>query len=216
MSSVKKFFEIKKISLYFVYLLTVWGFYRLLFILPEVQEGLILKPIIWLIPLFLMIRHDKDKQMALGIYFQNTKKTLILLISLCAVFIFVGFLGNFLKYSSITLSSNISSEVLAGLLLSIAVAITEEIVFRGYFLSKLVALTQREIASNIITTTGWVLIHLPAAVLDLRLSAENLIIYLILISLYSFGVGIVYLRTKNILAPIFLNVFWQLPIIIFR
>jgi len=44
------------ISLY-AYLFVVWGFYRLLFFqLPETVEVLFLKPILWLLPTFFLIK----------------------------------------------------------------------------------------------------------------------------------------------------------------
>ena len=43
---------IKHATILVTYLLVVWGFYRFLFKMPEEVEELLIKPIIWLLPVF--------------------------------------------------------------------------------------------------------------------------------------------------------------------
>ena len=58
----KKEAIIKHITIYAAYILIVWGFYRVLFKLPDNFEETVLKPIIWLLPLIkitgLNVRQD--------------------------------------------------------------------------------------------------------------------------------------------------------------
>ena len=44
-----------------VYLLIVWGFYRFLFQLPETIEEIFIKPVVWLLPVFFLLRSEKEK-----------------------------------------------------------------------------------------------------------------------------------------------------------
>ena len=41
------------------YLLIVWGFYRLMFKLPDEIEELIVKPLVWLLPVFFLLGREK-------------------------------------------------------------------------------------------------------------------------------------------------------------
>jgi hypothetical protein len=51
----------------FVYLLLVWGFYRFYFHLPQEIEEVVVKPILWLFPVFYLVKKEKAKLGSLGL-----------------------------------------------------------------------------------------------------------------------------------------------------
>ena len=54
-----------------VYLLIVWGFYRFLFQLPETIEELIIKPVVWLLPVFYLLKKEEEGISSLGVTLKN-------------------------------------------------------------------------------------------------------------------------------------------------
>ncbi|OGM32439.1 hypothetical protein A2803_03115 [Candidatus Woesebacteria bacterium RIFCSPHIGHO2_01_FULL_44_21] len=195
----------------------VWGFYRLLFQAPVPLEELLVKPIIWLVPLFFLIKSEKLTLSSIGVVFNNFFKVVYSVLSLGFVFSLFALLVNYLKYGELNFAANIGEVTFTGaLLLSFITAITEEVTFRGYLLTRLMGSIKSERTVTLVISVGWALIHLPIAILDWRLEPGSLLIYTIVVFLFSVGTTFVFLRTKNIAAPILLHVLWQWPIILFR
>src|SRR3989344_1351687 len=109
----------------FTYLLLIWGFYRFLFQFPEEVEELFIKPIIWLIPVFILLKKEKGTLSTLGITFQNFFPAIYYSLALGLVFAVEGFTINFVKYGGFDFSANIGNKLLlASLGISFATAIS--------------------------------------------------------------------------------------------
>ena len=62
---------VKNVTIYSVYLILIWAFYRFLFQLPDQVEELFVKPILWLLPLFWFVRKEGFGISSLGITLKN-------------------------------------------------------------------------------------------------------------------------------------------------
>lgn len=216
MSKIK---VIKQIVVLYVFIFLAWGLYRYLFRLPSEIEELILKPLVWLIPVFLILKREKKGFGSIGWSSKNLFKSLYLGIGLGIIFAFEGLLANNLKYGQLNLvdSSLISSNAfIVSLFISFVTAISEETVFRGFIFTRLWEITKNEWFANIVSSVGWTLIHFPITVFVFHYSLEQMIIYWILTFIFGFASCLVYGRTQTILAPILLHVFWSWPINLFR
>jgi membrane protease YdiL (CAAX protease family) len=218
MTGPKKEILIKHIVAFYAFLLIVWGFYRmLLFQLPEPIEVLVIKPIIWLGPTFYLLKKEKSGVSSLGFKTDTLFTSVYFMISLGVIFTLEGFLVNYLKYGNLNFYTNIGDGFfLTSLILSLATAISEELAFRGYIFTRLLAVTNKQWPTNILTSIGWTFLHVPIAVLDWKLGMSQVSVYILLLFLFSVGSTFVYVRTSNILSPILLHVLWQWPIILFR
>lgn len=209
--------KLKHALVFYTYLLLVWGFYRLLFQAPTPIEELVVKPIAWLLPLFVLLRKEKATLGSIGVQFNNFFKVVYFVLGLGFVFSLLALFVNFLKYGSLSFGANIGEVTFWGAIgLSFITAVTEELAFRGYLLTRLLSVVKSELTATLVLSVGWSLIHLPVAIFDWRLEALPLAIYMFVIFLFSIGTTFVFLRTKNIIAPILLHVLWQWPIILFR
>src|SRR3989344_2003562 len=101
MSSQTNVKYIKHAIAYYAYLLVVWGFYRLLFQAPVPLEELLVKPIIWLVPLFFLIKSEKLTLSSIGVVFNNFFKVVYFVLSLGFVFSLFALLVNYLKYGGL-------------------------------------------------------------------------------------------------------------------
>jgi len=209
--------QLKHAAYFYVYLLIVWGFYRLLIKFPEPFDELIVKPAIWLFPTYYLLWIEKADLESIGLSFKNAFLSLYFMIFLGIVFLLAGFGVNFLKYGTTFYLSNLGeTEFLSAVILSFLTAFSEEVAFRGYIFDRVWNSLNSQWSATIITSIGWVLIHLPISIFDWRLTFYQLFIYCILLFLFSVGASIVYARTKNVFAVVFLHVLWQWPIILFR
>lgn len=202
---------------YFAYLFVLWTAYRITFNFSDTIEELYIKPIIWLLPFLYLIPKDKLKLSDFGITLKNLFPSLYLSITLGVGFTLLGLITNITKYGGIDFKANIGPLFIgSSVLISFATAITEEIVFRGYLLGILLKKYSSEALAIITATVIWTLIHIPVTLFVWKLDTLQLVIYLTLTFIYGLGASIMYARTKNIAAPVFLHVLWEWPIILFR
>ena len=222
---LNRFFHQQKFSLKHVFALisfifVIWSLYRYLpQILPLWAEELILKPLVWLLPTFLLVRKiEKQPFSSLGF---NNKKIFPAIywgIGLGLVFAFEGLLTNILKYKGLNLVPlDYSPLAFLGIFsLSLVTAFSEETVFRGYLFNRLWQVWKNEGLANIVSSFLFTLVHLPMGLFVLSYSPLVLFVYLFFVFIFAFGSAFVFGRTKNIISSILLHLFWSWPIVLFR
>src|SRR3989339_1550028 len=182
-----------------VYLLIVWGFYRFLFQLPETIEELIIKPVVWLLPVFYLLKKEEEGISSLGVTLKNLFPAVYYSLGLGAFFVMEALVINFVKYDGkFDLRAYIGTlPLLTSLGLSFATAISEELAFRGYVFTRIWKFLGSELYSNVVTSLFWALIHVPITIFVWRLDFSATLIYLFLTTLFGMGSAFVYARTKN-------------------
>jgi len=222
---LNRFFHKEELSLkhvfgLFSFIFVIWAVYRYFpGILPTWVEELILKPIVWLVPTFFIVREVECQPLSsLGWTKKNLFPSLYWGIGLGMVFVLEGLVTNIIKYSGLNLASfQASPEIFFGaLFLSFVTAISEETVFRGYIFNRLLKIWKKEWLANIISSALFSFIHLPIAVFSLSYTPTAMLVYLFLVLIYGIGAAFVFARTKNIVSCIFLHVFWSWPVILFK
>ncbi len=215
-ASVKKKVNMTTPVVYFLYLLIVWSLYRVNFKFSDVIEELYVKPIIWLLPFLYILPKGKIKLSELGITLKNLFPSVYLSIALGVGFAFLGLISNIAKYRGIDFEANIGPLFVgSSILLSFATAATEELVFRGYLLGAFIK-RYKEGLSTVIIALLWTGIHAPISYFVWGMNGTQIAVYLGLTFIYGLGASILFLKTKNIAAPIFLHVLWEWPIVLFR
>lgn len=216
-TEIKKIASFKHATILAAYLLVVWGFYRFLFKLPEEVEELVIKPILWLLPVAYFVSKEKAGLGSLGITFKNLFPAIYLSLGLGILFVAEALLINWVKYQSLSFAANIGSEpFLTSLGLSFATAISEEIAFRGYLFNRVWKDLGNQWLANIITSLVWALIHVPVVFFVWKLGIGSAAVYLFLTTIFGFGSALLFARTGNIVSSILLHVLWEWPIILFR
>jgi membrane protease YdiL (CAAX protease family) len=208
---------IKDVTIYATYLIIVWAFYRFLFQLPDNIEELVVKPVIWLLPLVYFLYKEKEGLSSLGITLKNLFPAIYLSLGLGSVFVIEGLLTNYLKYGHLNFGANIGNlPLMSSLGLSFATAFSEETAFRGYIYSRLSGVFTGAWVANIIQAALWTGIHIPIAFFVWNYTLPQGVIYLSITALFGLGSAFIFGRTKNVFGSIFLHVLWEWPIILFR
>lgn len=208
---------IKHSTILAVYLLVVWGFYRFLFQFPEEVEELFIKPVVWLIPIFILIKKEDLGISSLGFTFKNLFPAIYYSLGLGAIFVVEALLINVVKYGQINFGANLGNlPFMTSLGLSFATAFSEEVAFRGYFFNRVWYVLKDEWSANFLTSIIWALVHVPVTFFVWKLNMSAAILYLILTTIFGIGSAFVFARTRNIFSSIFLHVLWEWPIILFR
>lgn len=202
---------------YIVYLLLVWTVYRFFFQFSDAVEEVLIKPVIWLLPLVFILKKEKKGLSSIGFARKNLFKGIYFALALGAVFAVEALAVNFAKYSGFNFSANKGEEaILLSLGLSFATAFSEEISFRGYLFTRLWEKTRNELLANFVTSVLWALIHIPVVIFVWGLNLQAGFTYLLITTLFGVGSAFIYARTKNVFSSIFLHVLWEWPIILFR
>lgn len=216
----KESLSLKHVFALFSFIFIVWSFYRYLpQLLPLWVEELILKPLVWLLPLFWLIRKIEKKTFSsLGLVKINIFPSIYWGVGLGLVFAFEGLMTNIFKYKGLELISlDYSPLVFLGLLfLSLVTAFSEELVFRGYIFNRLWQIWNKEWLANLISSILFVVIHLPIGIFVLGYTPGVMLAYFLFVFIFAFGSAFVFGRTKNLISSILLHVFWAWPIILFR
>lgn len=213
----KKETYIKHAKYLSAYLLIVWGLYRIFFRFPEGIEELFIKPVVWFLPLFFLLRKEKFGLSSLGITTKNLFPSAYFALALGVGFALEGILVNFVKYGGVNFSANLGQAIFPALFgLSLATAFVEEITFRGYLFNRVWKATGNERLANITTSLVWGLVHIPIAVLWWKVGFAQVLGYFALITIFGVGSAFVFARTGNVVSSILLHVFWSWPIILFR
>lgn len=209
--------SLKNASLLAAFLLIVWGFYRLIFRLPEEIEELFIKPLVWLLPVFYFLKKEGQGISSLGFTFKNLFPAVYFSLGLGFLFIFEALLINYLKYGSFNFAANIGDKpFFSALGISFATAFSEEVAFRGYLFNRVLLALKNEVAANLSTSFVWALIHVPVVIFVWKLDFSASIIYLFLTTIFGIGSAFVFARTRNIISSILLHVLWEWPLILFR
>ena len=208
---------LKNATLLAAFLLIVWGFYRFIFKLPEELEELVIKPVIWLLPVYYLIKKERSGLGSIGISTKNLFPSVYFALILGTVFAIEGVLINFVKYGEVNFSANIGVKTLfAALAISLATAISEEIAFRGFIFNRVWYALKSEWNANFITSIAWALVHVPTALFWWDLPLQTTVGLLILTTIFGIGSSFVFARTRNVTSSILLHLLWEWPIILFR
>lgn len=208
---------IKHSTIIAAYLLIVWGFYRLLFKLPDEVEELFIKPLVWLLPLAYILKKEKAGLSSLGITTKNLFPAIYFALALGALFVMEAVIVNFIKHGGLSFAANIGQKpFLTSLGLSLATAVSEEITFRGYLFNRVWFALRNEWLANISTSLVWTVIHVPVVIFVWKLDLTAALIYLCLTTIFGIGSAFVFAKTKNVFSSILLHVLWEWPIILFR
>lgn len=208
---------LKNVTIFISYLLIVWGFYRFLFKFPDEVEELVIKPIVWLLPVVYFLRKEKLGLSSIGFTLKNLFPSIYLSIGLGAIFVFEALLINYVRYKGFNFGANLGSlPFMTSLGLSFATAFSEEVAFRGYLFNRVWFALKNEWNANLITSALWAFVHIPVTFFVWKLDPAAALIYLGLTTLFGIGSAFVFARTRNILSSILLHVLWEWPIILFR
>lgn len=205
---------VRQALIVFLFVFLVWGFYRSSFLLPEWLEEFVLKPLVFLLPVFFFERN----LISLGISSKNLFKSIYLGLGLGMVFAFLGLMTNYAKYGGFSLATfDLNSISLLWLMLvSLVTAVSEEILFRGFIFNQLFKAWENEMTAGTASALLFALIHLPIALFVWDYNFSMVLIHGFLSFLLGYGNAFLMARTKTVVAPIINHTLWGLAVFLFR
>lgn len=214
--------EVHKLLRFWVWLLVIWGFYRVLFRFPVWMEELILKPAVFLLPLYRKLKKEqntwKKRWQSIGVGWKNMFAALAYGLSLGVFYLFVGRMGQFLRFGAegVNPYGGLVEGVVLTIVLAFATAVSEEVVFMGYLLPRLMKVWKDEWKAASVVALLFALLHMPILVFSYGYPAGLIVGQFLLTFVLGFGNSVLMLRLNNIVAPIMSHALWAMAALMFR
>jgi len=184
-----------------------WLIYRSISPTPSAWiDNFVAKPAVWLIPTFFVVKIlEKNKIISLGLSFDNFPKfTLIGTIVGILFFIYLKIfelLFHHQEFHGIALHLTYF-DIVKSLLFGIATAITEELVFRGYFQARLAKIFKSNFLGIAISTPLFALIHIPIGIFVYQYNLQKLFFYEVYLIEVSVLYALHFMYSKNLTSAI--------------
>ena len=197
--------NIFKITLFFIYLLIVWGVYRFLWSGNYLWDELFFKPLLWLLPtLYLVKKIEKKELISLGLVFGKPLKNILLGIGVGLFILGEYLLALYFKGQKI----GFNPQGIRGFywlfyfIACLGTGLVEEITFRGFFMTRINKLINDKLISNIIAGLLFFFIHFPILIFVQEQGRRGIMQFFILSLSLGIIDGYIFWKTKGILAPI--------------
>lgn len=189
----------------------VWGTYRYLFLEREFFEELLIKPLIFIVPVLIYLKLIKKLHPnSLGLHIKN-KQLIFGWGGLFGLFLVTErmMISLFIKHEKINYAFFSTSQLVPALFVSLSTAVSEELLFRGFLLPQFMQRWKSEIRANIAVSLLFSLTHLAMGLFVLQLTPTDLFIYMLMMFLLGFANGFMYQRARSVAAPIASHALWN-------
>ncbi len=198
--------------------LIIWSVYRTKLLLPEWFDELIAKPLVFILPVYYSIKHFEQKPFFQQIWLK--KKTILtdtytgVFVGL--IFIVAAFFSNYIRLGNLSFIEGVlnTNLVVAGIL-TLATAISEEILSRGFILKRLYEESSNMYSSSLIASTLFLVLHIPILFTIPNLSGSLLLLFLATDFILSLVNSFIFLDRKSLLAPILIHAFYNFAILFY-
>ncbi|MFH0749371.1 MAG: CPBP family intramembrane glutamic endopeptidase [Candidatus Gottesmanbacteria bacterium] len=199
--------------------LLIWALYRYYFHFPEWVDEFIFKPLVFVAPvIWYVVKREHLNLTTVGLTLKHGIKSIIIGLGIGTVFLLEGVAINIARYGSLQmqqLSTVATYSFLFLVLLSLATAFSEELLSRGFLLSRLFAQTKRMWYSIIMSTLLFVAFHVPILVTSLKFQGPTLILFFSTSVVIAVINSFLFLQTKSLISPLLVHFFWNMTVALF-
>lgn len=203
-------------------ILFVWSLYRINFRtdLPIWIDEFIAKPLVFILPVYFYITQVEKKNFLTAIQLkgEDLGKNILLGLGIGSLFFLSGLLGIGLKNNgSLAASFSIlfSPAIIYILLLSLATAVSEEILSRGFVLQRLYEDSKNMFSAAFLSSILFFILHIPILFTNDKIIGVLLLQVMVTDLILSFGISLIFLYRKNLVVPIIIHALYSLSLYLF-
>ncbi len=196
----------------------LWTIYRYFFHFSDAVDELVAKPIIFLLPILIVLSKEKIKIQSLGLTTKHLSRNSLIGIGLGLFLVLEVILTLWFKNGSILFNPDnlIPIMFVGAFVISFATGFIEEIVFRGYFQTTITKVYNNVVAGILISTLFFIALHLPRAVLSLHYGFSQISSWGVQLFILSVLNGLAFRQTKSLTAPIIMHTLWNFSVVIIK
>ncbi len=201
-------------------ILIIWAVYRVYVHMPEWVDELISKPLVFIGPVLWYVTRVEHRPLAsLGLTRGHLGRDLKIGLGFGMVFALEGIVANAIKHGQFSFMPVIPIEgfgIVMAIVLSIATAVSEEILSRGFVFGRLLEYYQNNLAKAAsIGSILFLLLHVPIMFTTLKLTGSTLAIFILTDVIIAFATSILYSETKTLTVPILVHAFWNMTVALY-
>ncbi|MBI5614393.1 CPBP family intramembrane metalloprotease [Candidatus Gottesmanbacteria bacterium] len=197
----------------------VWMIYRYFFRFSEWTDEFVFKPLVFAAPvIWYVLKKEKRRLDSIGITFTNFYTSLYIGLGFGFVFALEGLAANVMKYGKIQIrpiGAFDQNGMIGLLILSLATAVTEEILNRGFIFSRLYEKMKNLPASAILSGCLFVGLHVPILVTALHLQGVTLVLFFVTTFILGVVNALLFANTGSLVAPILIHIFWNMTVALY-
>lgn len=201
-------------------ILIIWSIYRARFSFPELFDELIIKPLIFILPVYLYIKKVEHGSFfpSIGINKKNFLKNIVFSLTLCFVFFLTIIVLRSLKTGASLLNIIASlgnKNIFSYLPIILFTAISEELLPRGFILKRLYEESNNILKSSLTASILSLIIHIPILLTQIKITGGLLLFFLSSEFVLSMANSFIFISRKSLIPPIFIRAFYSFMLIIF-
>lgn len=201
------------------WILLFWSLYRYFLVLPEWVDEFIVKPLVFVGPVIWYMRTKERKSLAsLGLTTKGAFTSIYIGLGFGFVFALEGLAANAIKYGKLTIAPIAAFEqygLIMLIVLSLATAVSEEILSRGFLFNRIYEKTKSLPYASILSTLMFVCLHVPILVTSLKLQGLPLVLFFITNVVLGFANSLLFYNTRSLVAPILVHLFWNMTVALY-
>ncbi len=201
------------------WVLIFWSLYRYFFRLPEAIDELVVKPLVFLGPVvWFVLRVEKRSLLTLGFTLANFFRNLYMGLGFGFLFALEGLAVNWLKYGQLQINPIAAFEqygILVLLGLSLATAVVEETLARGFLFTRLWERRKSLVYAVAISTLMFTLLHLPILVTSLKFQGTTLILFFVTKVMIGVANALLFYASGSLMAPVLVHIFWNMTVALY-
>lgn len=185
--------------------------------MPEWFDEFIAKPLVFVLPVYWYIVHSEKKNFIEDIWLKSKSLSQDIVIGGAMGLLFMGsaFMANVVKHGSFALGDFNSQSLILISLVTLATAISEEILSRGFILKRLYEDSKNIYISSFNASILFFVLHIPILFTIPELRGTMLLMFLATDFILSLVVSFMFLDRKSLVAPILIHAFYNLAILMY-
>lgn len=200
------------------WVLLVWSLYRYFLHLPEWFDEFIAKPMVFVGPVLWYIQKKEHRTLdSIGLTTKNIFNSIYIGLGFGMVFAIEGIAAHAMKYGKIDVTPIAAFKEYGFFLLviSLATALSEEILSRGFVFSRIYEKTKNLPYSAFMGSVLFVLLHVPILVTSNHLTGSTLILFFVTDFVLAFANSMLFASTGSLVAPILVHIFWNMTVALY-
>lgn len=220
--NIKKL-DTPKLSLESVYqtwawVLLAWSLYRYFLRLPEWFDEFIAKPLVFIGPVLWYLKNKEHRTLeSIGITKKNIFNSIYIGLAFGMIFAIEGIAAHALKYGKLDVTPIAAFKEYGFFLIiiSLATAISEEVLSRGFVFSRIYEKTKNLPYSAFMGSILFVLLHVPILVTSNHLTGPTLVLFFVTDFVLAFANSMLFASTGSLVAPILVHIFWNMTVALY-
>jgi len=198
-------------------ILIIWSIYRWKLTLPAWIDEFLFKPLVFVLPVYWVIVSVEKKDFFSEIWLHSKKILTDCAIGLAlgGVFILSALFAHYAKIGTLDFSVLNKENIGLALLITLATAISEEILSRGFILKRFYEESHNPYISSFNASVLFLILHIPILFTIPELKGTLLILFLATDFILSLINCFIYIDRKSLIAPILIHALYNAAVLLY-